>query len=112
MSIDAYQIGLETANNILLNFLWNQGYIQVFLLHSKLVKSSRGRFRSSAARDDTSDVLLIAERMFELATARGENDEALVWNDLQTSWPEIENAADRAEEAGIRAEAEQTRLAI
>jgi putative DNA methylase len=63
-------------------------------------------------RSATTDVLLIAERLFELATARGENEEALVWNELQTSWPEIENAADRAEESGIRAAPVQGQLGI
>lgn len=63
-------------------------------------------------RSATTDVLLIAERLFELATARGENEEALVWNELQTSWPEIENAADRAEESGRRAAPEQGQLGI
>jgi putative DNA methylase len=47
------------------------------------------------------DVLLVAERLFEIATNKGDNDEALVWNQLQTAWPEIERAADRAEEAGV-----------
>jgi putative DNA methylase len=47
------------------------------------------------------DVLLVAERLFEIATHKGDNDEALVWNQLQTAWPEIERAADRAEEAGV-----------
>jgi transposase len=59
--IDACQIGVETAHNILLDFLWDQGYSPVFVLHPKMVKGSRGRFRSSAARDDTSDALLIAD---------------------------------------------------
>jgi putative DNA methylase len=47
------------------------------------------------------DVLLVAERLFEIATAKGDNDEALIWNQLQTAWPEIERAADRAEEVGV-----------
>jgi putative DNA methylase len=47
------------------------------------------------------DVLLVAERLFEVATAKGDNDEALIWNQLQTAWPEIERADDRAEEAGV-----------
>ena len=46
------------------------------------------------------DVLLVAERLFETATRKGENDEALLWNELQTSWPEIESAADRAGQDG------------
>lgn len=56
------------------------------------------------------DVLLIAERLYELATTRGENDEALVWNELQTSWPQLESAADRAAEAGISPVPAQTEL--
>jgi len=53
---------------------------------------------------------LIAERMFETATARGENDEALVWNQLQTSWPGIETAADEASERGYSPTPEQADL--
>ncbi|MFI0848417.1 DUF1156 domain-containing protein [Mesorhizobium sp. IMUNJ 23232] len=49
------------------------------------------------------DVLLVAERLFEIATNKGDNEEALVWNQLQIAWPEIERAADRAEEAGASA---------
>ncbi len=52
-------------------------------------------------RDTASEVLLVAERLFAMATDRGEAEEALVWNQLQTAWPDIERAADRAEEAGI-----------
>jgi len=63
-------------------------------------------------RSSASDVLLLAERLFELATARSENEEALVWNELQTSWPEIESAADRAEEAGDSTGPEQGRLSV
>jgi putative DNA methylase len=48
------------------------------------------------------EVLLVAERLFDIATDKGDSDEALVWNQLQTAWPEIERAADRAEEAGVR----------
>ena len=58
-------------------------------------------------RECVGDVLLLAERLFELATTRGENDEALAWNELQTSWPEIENAADRAYEGGVGRSPEQ-----
>ena len=49
------------------------------------------------------DVLLLAERLFERATNAKEADEALVWNQLQVTWPEIERAADRAEESGAAA---------
>jgi putative DNA methylase len=52
-------------------------------------------------RRSAPDVLLVAERLFEIATRKGDNEEALVWNQLETAWPEIERAADRAEGAGI-----------
>ena len=57
----ACQVGLETAHNILLDFLWGQGYAAVYVLPPRMVKSSRGRFRSSMARNDTSDARLIAD---------------------------------------------------
>jgi len=63
-------------------------------------------------RDCVADVLLVAERLFEIATTRGENDEALAWNELQTSWPAIESAADRASEAGVGPAPAQAELDI
>ncbi len=56
------------------------------------------------------DVLLLAERLFERATNKKEADEALVWNQLQVAWPEIERAADRASEAGVRSAPEQPKF--
>jgi len=57
---DCY-VGLETTHNILVDFLWDQGYTQLYILHPSKVKSSRGRFRQRAARNDPSDALLIAD---------------------------------------------------
>ena len=54
-------IGLETAHSILVDFLWDRGYSQIYILPPKLVKGSRSRFRSSAARDDPGDAHLIAD---------------------------------------------------
>ena len=54
-------IGLETAHTILVDFLWDQRYTQLYILPPNKVKSSRGRFRQSAARNDPSDALLIAD---------------------------------------------------
>jgi transposase len=54
-------VGLETAHNILLDHLWDQGYARVYVLPPNLVKSSRGRFRQSRARTDLSDAWLIAD---------------------------------------------------
>jgi len=59
------------------------------------------------ARVHASDVQLVAERMFELATSKSLNEEARVWSQLQGSWAEIESAADRAAEEGFGAPSEQ-----
>lgn len=57
---DCY-VGLETAHTILVDFLRDQRYTQLYILHPNKVRSSRGRFRQSAARNDPSDALLIAD---------------------------------------------------
>lgn len=54
-------VGLETAHNILIDFLWDQGYLQVYVLPPNIVRSSQGRFRQSGARSDPSDAKLIAD---------------------------------------------------
>jgi len=53
-------IGLETAHNLLIDFLWTRGYTQVLVIPPNVVKSSRGRYRQSGARTDESDALVIA----------------------------------------------------
>ncbi|NOH12423.1 MAG: transposase [Chloroflexi bacterium] len=54
-------VGIETTHNILVDFLWDQGYTRVYELHPNLVKSSRGRLRQSAARSDPTDAWLLAD---------------------------------------------------
>jgi len=53
-------VGLETAHNLLIDFLWARGYRQVYVLPPNVVKSSRGRYRQSGARTDESDAFVIA----------------------------------------------------
>ncbi len=53
-------IGIETANNLLVDFLWARQY-RLYILAPIVVKSSRGRQRVSAARDDDSDAALLAD---------------------------------------------------
>jgi hypothetical protein len=60
-AVEECWLGLETTHNILLDFLWDRGYTQLYIMHPRKVKSSRGRFRQSAARNDPSDALLIAD---------------------------------------------------
>jgi len=54
-------VGLETSHSILVDFLWDRGYSNLFVLPPTLVKGSRTRMRSSAAKDDPGDAYLIAD---------------------------------------------------
>lgn len=53
-------VAIETSENLLVDFLWSQQY-QLYVLAPSMVKSSRGRQRASAARDDDSDAALLAD---------------------------------------------------
>jgi transposase len=55
-------VALETAHNLLLDFLWSRGYA-VYVIAPSVVKSSRGRFGSSSAHNDESDALLLADML-------------------------------------------------
>ncbi|MDX1418012.1 MAG: IS110 family transposase [Candidatus Promineifilaceae bacterium] len=57
----ACYVGLETAHNLLIDYLWAQGYSQVYVVPPSVVKSSRGRYRWSGARTDESDARLLAD---------------------------------------------------
>jgi transposase len=54
-------IGLETAHNLLVDYLWDQGYEQVYVLPPSVVKSAQKRYRQSGAKDDRWDARLIAD---------------------------------------------------
>lgn len=54
-------VALETAHNLLIDFLWARDYTQVYVVPPSVVKSSRGRFGSSGARTDASDAHLLAD---------------------------------------------------
>jgi transposase len=53
-------VGIETAHNLLIEFLWAQGYQQIYVLPPSAVKRSRGLFKQTNARTDQSDAWLIA----------------------------------------------------
>ena len=53
-------IALETAHNLLVDFLWDQGYEQIYVLPPSAVKSAQKRYRQSGAKDDAWDARLIA----------------------------------------------------
>jgi transposase len=54
-------VGLETAHNLLLDYLWDHGYQEIYVIPPLVVKSSRGRYGHSGARDDTLDAQLLAD---------------------------------------------------
>jgi transposase len=54
-------IGIETAHTLVIDFLWARDYSQVYVIPPNVVKSTRGRYRQSGARTDTSDALLVAD---------------------------------------------------
>lgn len=54
-------VGMETAHNLLIDFLWERGYVHLYVLPPSQVKSNRGRQRQSRAWDDPQDAALIAE---------------------------------------------------
>ena len=54
-------VGLETAHNLLLDYLWGRGYSQVYVIPPFVVKSSRGRYTNSGAHDDSKDAQLLAD---------------------------------------------------
>jgi transposase len=54
-------VGMETAHNLLIDFLWERGYVHVYVLPPSQVNSNRGRLRQSGAWDDPQDAGLIAE---------------------------------------------------
>jgi transposase len=54
-------VGLETAHNLLIDYLWSQDYAQVYVLAPSLVKGNRSRFGHSGAKNDPVDARLIAD---------------------------------------------------
>jgi transposase len=54
-------VGIETAHTLVIDFLWARDYSQVYVIPPNMVKSTRGRYRQSGARTDTSDALLVAD---------------------------------------------------
>lgn len=54
-------VALETAHNLVIDFLWAQGYGQLDVIPPSVIKSCRGRFGQSGARTDRQDGRLIAD---------------------------------------------------
>jgi len=54
-------VGLETAHNLIIDWLWSRGYRQIYVIAPTVVKSSRGRYNQSGARTDRHDSRLNAD---------------------------------------------------
>lgn len=54
-------VGMETAYNLLIEYLEQHGYSQIFVILPRVTKSSRGRYGSSGARTDQGDATLLAD---------------------------------------------------
>ena len=61
VTLENILIGLETAHNLLIDFLWDTGYSQVYVIPPNMTRSCQGRYRQSGARNDASDARLIAD---------------------------------------------------
>jgi transposase len=58
---DECLIGLETAHNLVIDFLWARDYSHIYVIPPSVVKSNRGRQGQSGARTDESDAWLLAD---------------------------------------------------
>jgi len=54
-------VALETAHNLLIDYLWARNYTQVYVVPPSVVKGSRQRYRQSGARTDQSDAEPLAQ---------------------------------------------------
>ena len=61
VSRDECLVALETAHNLVIDFLWARDYQQVYVIPPSVIKSCRGRYGQSGARDDRRDGRLIAD---------------------------------------------------
>lgn len=54
-------VGMETAHNLLIDFLWARAYTQVYVVAPSAVKSARKRYRQTNAHHDLSDAYVISD---------------------------------------------------
>lgn len=66
-------VALETAHNLIIDFLWGHGYHKVYVVPPTVVKSSRQLHRQSGARNDQSDAFFLARLL------RHERDTLHLW---------------------------------
>ncbi len=56
---DECVVGLETAHNLVVDWLWGHGYNQVYVIPPNVTRSRQASYRQSGARTDESDGYLI-----------------------------------------------------
>jgi transposase len=61
LATDECLIGLETAHNLVIDFLWGRDYSHIYVIPPSVVKGNRGRQGQSGARTDESDAWLLAD---------------------------------------------------
>lgn len=61
VSVEDCYIGIETARNLIIEFLLNQGYCNIYVIAPHLVQGNRTRYAVSRGHNDASDAKLIAE---------------------------------------------------
>lgn len=61
VSRDNCWVGLETAHTLLIDFLWDQEYVHVFVIPPGAIKGARRRYRQTNAHTDQSDAWVIAD---------------------------------------------------
>lgn len=61
LDLESCIIGLETAHNLIIDFLWSRGYSRIYVVPPTTIKGNRSRFRHSRARSDASDAMVIAD---------------------------------------------------
>jgi transposase len=58
---EACLVGIETAHNLLIDFLWDRSYSNVYVIPPSMTKANRSRFSSSGAHDDKRDATVLAD---------------------------------------------------
>lgn len=61
-------VGIETAHNLIIDYLWGHGYPQVYVIAPSQVNGTRSRYGQSGARSDPGDAFVLADM---LRTDRG-----------------------------------------
>jgi transposase len=54
-------VGLETAHNLVIDYLWSRDYSQVYVIPPNAVKAARSRYSQSGAHHDPSDAFVISD---------------------------------------------------